>query len=102
ESARADLNRITHPRIAAASAQAIAAWADAGASVVFYEAALLVENRAYAGLAGLIVVSAPPEVQEQRVMARDGLTADEARARIAAQLPLAEKEKVATWVIPNV
>ena len=101
EDARRDLGRITHPRIAAASAQAIATWADAGANVVFYEAALLVENRAYAGLAGLVVVAAPIEVQEQRVMARDHLSVDEARARIAAQLPLAEKEKVATWVIDN-
>ncbi|HUS27488.1 MAG TPA: dephospho-CoA kinase [Kofleriaceae bacterium] len=101
EDARRDLGRITHPRIAAASAQAIAAWADAGANVVFYEAALLVENRAYAGLAGLVVVAAPPEVQEQRVMARDHLSLDEAKARIAAQLPLAEKVKVATWVIEN-
>ena len=52
EAARADLGRITHPRIAAASAQAIAAWADAGANVVFYEAALLVENRATRGSRG--------------------------------------------------
>src|SRR5690606_24117615 len=43
EAARRDLNAITHPRIAAASAQAIAEHADAGAKVVFYEAALLVE-----------------------------------------------------------
>jgi dephospho-CoA kinase len=101
EAARRDLNRITHPRIAAASAQAIAEWSDAGANVVFYEAALLVENRTHAGLAGLVVVAAPPEVQEARVMARDNLTLEEARARIAAQLPLAEKVKVATWVIDN-
>ena len=101
EAARADLNRITHPRIAAASAQAIAAWADAGANVVFYEAALLVENRTYTSLSGLIVVGAPDEVQVSRVMVRDGLTADEARARIAAQLPLAQKTAVATWVIEN-
>src|SRR5690348_9213180 len=91
ESARADLNRITHPRIAAASAQAIAAWADAGANVVFYEAALLVENRTYTGLAGLIVVATPEDTQVSRMMVRDGLTADEARARIAAQLPLEQK-----------
>src|SRR5690349_23389950 len=69
--ARADLGRITHPRIAAASHQAIAAWADAGANVVFYEAALLVENRAYSQLAGLIVVAASPEVQLARLCARD-------------------------------
>jgi dephospho-CoA kinase len=101
EGARADLNRITHPRIAAASAQAIAAWADAGANVVFYEAALLVENRTYTGLAGLIVVAAPEDTQVSRMMVRDGLTADEARARIAAQLPLEQKVAVATWVIEN-
>jgi len=99
--ARGDLGRITHPRIAAASAAAIATWADAGANVVFYEAALLVENRAHAGLAGLIVVAASPEVQQARVMARDGLTAEEARARIAAQAPLADKLAAATWVIQN-
>jgi dephospho-CoA kinase len=99
--ARADLNRITHPRIAAASAQAIATWSDAGANVVFYEAALLIENRVHTGLEGLIVVSAPPEVQQQRLMARDSLTAEDALARIAAQLPLADKIKVATWVIEN-
>ena len=99
--ARADLGRITHPRIAAASAQAIAAWADAGANVVFFEAALLVEHRAYPGLAGLVVVAASDDVQEARVVARDGLGREEARARIAAQLPLAEKTAAATWVIHN-
>ncbi|MBA3397748.1 MAG: dephospho-CoA kinase [Deltaproteobacteria bacterium] len=99
--ARADLGQITHPRIAAASAAAIATWADAGANVVFYEAALLVENRAHLGLAGLLVVAATPEVQHQRLVARDGLTTDEATARIAAQAPLADKLAAATWVIHN-
>lgn len=60
--ARADLGRITHPRIAAASAAAIATWADAGANVVFYEAALLVENRAHLVLEALVVVSVTPEI----------------------------------------
>ncbi len=68
---------------------------------MFYEAALLVENRVHTGLSGLVVVSASSEVQEQRVIERDGLTLDEARARIAAQLPLEEKVKVANWVIQN-
>jgi dephospho-CoA kinase len=101
EQARRDLNRITHPRIAAASAQAIATWSDAGANVVFYEAPLLIENRVHTGLSGVIVVSAPADVQQQRLMARDNLTAEDALARIAAQLPLEEKLKVATWVVEN-
>ncbi len=99
--ARADLGRITHPRIAAASAAAIATWADAGAGVVFYEAALLVENRAHTGLAALIVISVTPEVQHARLIARDGLSGDDATARMVAQAPLASKLAVATWVIEN-
>ncbi len=99
--ARADLNRITHPRIAAASASAIATWSDAGAGVVFYEAALLVENGSHRALPALLVVSASPEVQLARVMARDQLSREDAEKRIASQLPLADKRAVATWVIEN-
>ena len=99
--ARADLGRITHPRIAAASAHAIAEASDRGAQVVFYEAALLVENHAHTGLAGLIVVAATPGVQEQRLITRDGLGLVDARARIAAQAPVAAKLEAATWVITN-
>ena len=99
--ARADLGRITHPRIAAASAAAIATWADAGANIVFYEAALLVENRVHTTMAGLIVVASPPETQYARLVERDRLGADDASARIAAQAPLADKLAAATWVIEN-
>ncbi len=98
--ARADLNRITHPRIAAASQAAIATHAQT-APVVFYEAALLVENRAHEWLDGVIVVSAPVDVQQARLMARDRLDETAARGRLAAQLPLEDKLKVATWVIDN-
>jgi dephospho-CoA kinase len=99
--ARADLERITHPRIAAASAAAIATWADAGANLVFYEAALLVENRAHLGLAGLIVVATPPAMQHGRLVDRDRMSPEDAAARIAAQAPLADKLAAATWVIEN-
>jgi dephospho-CoA kinase len=71
--ARADLNRITHPRIAAAAQAAIAAHAAAGAPVVFYEAALLIENGLHRGLDGTIVVSVDPATQAARLAARDDL-----------------------------
>src|SRR5262245_3163135 len=99
--ARADLGRITHPRIAAASAAAIATWADAAANVVCYEAALLVENRAYTTMAGLIVVAAEPELQHARLVERDRMPPADAQARIAAQASLADKRAAATWVIEN-
>lgn len=99
--ARAALNQITHPRIAIRSQEEITRWNERGAGVVFYEAALLVENKATSWLDALIVVSAPPPVQLARMIARDGLDHDAAKARIDAQLPLAEKVKQATWVIDN-
>ncbi len=99
--ARADLDRITHPRIAQLSQQEIAAAAAAGASLVFYEAALLIENGLHRTLDGVLLVAAPLEVQRQRLMQRDGLSREAANARIAAQLPLAAKREAATWIIDN-
>jgi len=99
--ARRRLEAITHPRIAAAARQRAAEAEAAGHRVAFYEAALLVENGTYRGLDGLVVVVAPEAEQVRRVMARDGCTEAEARARLAAQLPAAEKVKVATHVIDN-
>lgn len=99
--ARKDLDAITHPRIAAASQAAIARAAADGAPVVFYEAALLIENKVHLGLDGVIVVAAPPEVQAARLAARDALDDAAVRARLAAQLPLEAKLAVATWVIDN-
>lgn len=100
-SARSDLDRIMHPRIAAASAQAIRQAASAGARVVFYEAALLVETRRHLAMSGLVVVTASPEIQLSRIMARDSLSAADAQARIAAQAPVEAKLQAATWVIHN-
>jgi dephospho-CoA kinase len=99
--ARRTLNAITHPRIAQASAQAIAAARAAGAPLVIYEAALIVENGLHHGLDGLVVVALDPEVQVARLMARDGLDEAAARARLAAQLPLEAKRRAATHVIEN-
>jgi dephospho-CoA kinase len=100
--ARKRLEGITHPRIAAAAQQRAAAAGAAGHRVAFYEAALLVENGTYRGLDGLVVVVVAPEAEQvRRVMARDGCTEAQARARIAAQVPAAERLKVATHVIDN-
>jgi dephospho-CoA kinase len=96
---RRRLNAITHPRISAASHAEVAAHVAAGAPVVVYEAALLVENGIHRGLDGLIVVACSPAEQLRRLMARDGLDKAAASERIAAQLPLADKLAVATFVV---
>jgi dephospho-CoA kinase len=99
--ARARLEAILHPRIAALAEQRAAALAAQGHRLAFYEASLLVETGRHRDFDGLVVVTVTPETQLARALARGGLTADEARARIAAQLPLAAKVAAATHVIDN-
>jgi dephospho-CoA kinase len=99
--ARGRLEAILHPRIAALADERAAALAAQGHPLAFYEASLLVETGRHRDFDGLVVVNASPETQIARVMARDRLARDEARARLAAQLPLREKLAVATSVIDN-
>lgn len=100
DAARGRLNAITHPRIAARSAERMAEVAG-DAPYVLYEAALLVENGIHRMLAALVVVAASEQTQISRVSARDGLDENEARARLRAQLPLADKVAAADYVIDN-
>lgn len=96
---RRQLNAITHPRIAEATQGKLAALGQSGVQVAIYEAALLVENKAHLGMDGLIVVSASEDKQVARIRERNGLSQGDARARIQAQAPLADKVAVADYVI---
>ncbi len=99
--ARQALEGITHPLIFAHIAGGLRDLADDGHGIAGVEAALMVETGSYRMYDALVVVTCSPEVQVQRVIARD--TVDEAAARsvIATQLPLEDKEAVATWVVRN-
>jgi dephospho-CoA kinase len=101
EEARETLNAIMHPLIGAAGAECIMAHQDDPAPYLLYEAALLVETRAYEAFSALIVVSAEESLQRLRLIARDGFTVAEANARIESQLPLARKIAVADYVVTN-
>lgn len=98
---RRDLNAILHPRIAARSRERIAALDAAGEPLACYEAALLVENHLSDAFRPLVVVAVPLDVQIARARVRDGSTEEQARARVAAQLPLATKIAAADYVIDN-
>ncbi len=99
--AKRTLESITHPAILAQVASEVARHAADGAEVVVVEAALMVETGSYRGYAALVVVTCSAELQLQRVMQRDGMGEADARALIATQLPLADKEAVATHLIRN-
>jgi dephospho-CoA kinase len=98
---RAALEAIVHPAIRAEVERRLAALEAAGAEVAVYEAALLVEAGLDEELDALVVVALPEEEQVRRLVARDGLSAEAARARVAAQAPLAEKVRRADYVIDN-
>ncbi len=101
DAARALLNRLTHPAIAAESGRRLAAAALAGAPLIVYEVPLLVENNLQHGLAGVIVVDVPEQVQVERAMKRSGLSREQVLARIAAQSQRATRLAAANWVIDN-
>lgn len=101
EGERAALNAITHPRVGARFLEKLAALEAAGEPLVLYDVPLLIESGLQGSVEGVVLVTAPEVVQLQRLMARNGLTETAARARVAAQLPLASKRPFATWEIDN-
>jgi len=98
---RLRLEAIMHPRIQALADERLAELARKGHALAFYEASLLVESGRYKDFDGLVVVTASPETQLERLLARGDLTEPEAQARIDAQLPLLAKVRVATHLVDN-
>lgn len=101
EEARRRLEAITHPRIRERMRRQIDELAGRGL-VVIAEIPLLFESAPARALVDeTVVVYVDEDVQEARLMERDGFSRAEARARMAAQKPLAEKAALADWVIDN-
>lgn len=98
---RKKLNGIIHPIVSTLTFARAAALRDEGHPLACYEAALIVENGVADAFRPLVVVAAPEDTQVARACARDSAEPEEVRARIRAQMPLAEKVKVADFVIDN-
>jgi len=104
ESELAALNAIVHPRVREAFAAKVRALADQGVDLVIFDVPLLIETKLDQQdqqVEGVILVTAKPDVQLARLLARSGLTREQALARIRSQIPLSEKEKQANWLIDN-
>ena len=97
---RAQLNAILHPLIIAAQDELIREFEAIDPNgVVIIDAALMIESGGYRRLDKLIVVYCRPELQLERLMARDHLARVDAERRIATQMPQAEKMKYADYLI---
>ena len=99
--ARRKLEGLTHPLIREEIEARLTALESGGAAVAVVEAALMVETGSFRFYDQLIVVSCHPQVQLERLMARENLSEEQAKQWLATQLPLARKEAVATCVIRN-
>jgi dephospho-CoA kinase len=99
EDARARLEGIVHPEVARLFADAVEPYRGTP-RVVVYVVPLLVENGLQSMFDVVVVIRADESVRSARLRAR-GMPTDDARARMRAQLPDEERERVADIVIPN-
>lgn len=100
ERARADLNAIIHPRVRAA-ASAIEGLVEDPYAIVVHMIPLLVETGQADLFDALVVVDVDEDTQRERLMARNGLTTQQAQARIDAQASRVDRLRVADFVIRN-
>jgi len=99
---RKRLEEITHPAIAARQQRILSVLEEeALEGIVIWDVALLFETGGVAKMDRVVVVATDPETELARLMARDGMAEADARARIASQMPVAEKAKRAHYVIDN-
>lgn len=97
----AALNAAVHPAVERHSRAWHEQQARAGYPYTLKEAALMVESGSHRFLDALIVVTAPEEIRICRVMERDGISEAAVRARLRNQLPEADKEALADYLIVN-
>src|SRR6266545_7231728 len=97
---RVSLNSILHPYIIAQQDQQLRKWeTEEPNGIAVVDAALMIESGGFKRFDKLIVVHCRPEVQLERVMARNGLSREEAERRISAQLPQEDKKSFADYLI---
>jgi len=101
-SAKADLEKIVHPRIGEKIREQIAsAQADPAIASVILDAAILLETGWKESCDAVVFVEVPEEIRLQRVMETRGWTAEEFAAREATQLPLEQKQALSDAMIDN-
>jgi dephospho-CoA kinase len=97
--AMARLEAIVHPLVRQAQIDFLGAAEAAGAPIVVLDIPLLFETGGDRFMDAVVVVSAPPEVQRARVLARPGMSPEKFEAILAKQTPDAEKRRRADYVI---
>lgn len=95
------LNRITHKHVLAVTRERIKAAQKSGAAGAIIDAPLLFESGAHQSCTHTLAVLANRQTRLMRIIARDGLSSEQAQARIDAQKPDAFYRKRADFIIEN-
>jgi dephospho-CoA kinase len=106
--ARETLDGFIHPRVYAVLRERLEAHRRAGVPVVVLDIPLLLEGGGTGQGSGtglpldlVLLVYADEDTQIERITARDGLSVEEARARLQAQMPIDEKRLLSDVVVDN-
>src|ERR1700726_4039167 len=93
------LEQIVHPMLGASRQKFLSEAEQSGAPVVVVDVPLLFETGGEKRVDAVVVVTTSPEVQRERILARDSMTGEKLDAILARQLPDAEKRKRADFVV---
>lgn len=97
--AMAKLEKIVHPLVAQERDSFLAGAEKSGADIVVLDIPLLYETGSDVNCDAVVVVSAPAEVQRERVLARPGMSEERFAAILAKQMPDADKRARADFVV---
>ncbi|MGB3486634.1 MAG: dephospho-CoA kinase [Xanthobacteraceae bacterium] len=93
------LERIVHPMLRAHHQKFLEDAEKSGAPVAVVDVPLLYETGGESRVDAVVVVTTAPDVQRERILARDGMTPEKLDAILAKQLPDAEKRRRADFVV---
>ena len=93
------LEAIVHPLVRAAREKFLADAVEKSAPVVLFDVPLLFETGGHGQVDKVVVVSAPSEIQRERVLDRPGMTEEKFEAMLARQMPDSEKQQRADFII---
>jgi dephospho-CoA kinase len=93
------LEGIVHPMVHAAELRFLAQAEAEGKNLAVLDIPLLFETSGEQRVDAVVVVSAPPEIQSYRVLARPGMSREKLEAILARQIPDGEKRRRADFVV---
>jgi dephospho-CoA kinase len=93
------LEQIVHPMLRAYHQKFLDDAERSGAPVAVVDVPLLYETGGEKRVDAVVVVTTSPDIQRQRILARDNMTAEKLDAILARQLPDAEKRKRADFIV---